>query len=194
MDQLQRELLQLLSLGHTNQNTIIKRLDKVVMQHGTNLLQKWRNFSNNDKNSFLHELVEQHMEEVMRHVLERYELDVNVRRTSDGLTPYRLALKNGDNRICDLLKKYGASDDVSAEDNSQWLSDEDREKAMNIVWMDLEMTSIETPEILECAVIITDKDLNELERSKVSFMFLYSLSPREDLQKGIMHIRDVAIL
>ena len=37
---------------------------------------------------------------------------------------------------------------------------------MNIVWIDLEMTSIENPEILECAVIITDKDLRELERGK----------------------------
>jgi oligoribonuclease (3'-5' exoribonuclease) len=57
-----------------------------------------------------------------------------------------------------------------------WLSDDDKGKALNIVWMDLEMTSIENPEILECAVIITDKNLVELEKSKSSGYFPEMLS------------------
>jgi oligoribonuclease len=44
---------------------------------------------------------------------------------------------------------------------------ETRERMDNLVWLDFELTSlpIEDPDILECAVIITDKNLNEIERS-----------------------------
>ena len=56
-----------------------------------------------------------------------------------------------------------------------------RESILNIVWLDtgktdpylvgilsifLELTSLHDPHILECAVIITDRNLNELERGQ----------------------------
>jgi hypothetical protein len=76
--------------------------------------------------------------------------------------------------MCDLLQELGATETMT-EDVSKWSPDEDRERAMNIVWVDLEMTSIENPQILECAVIITDKDLKELERGKSFFIFILVL-------------------
>ncbi|CAF1593294.1 unnamed protein product [Rotaria sp. Silwood1] len=163
MDQLNRELLKLLSLGNANQNSIIKRFDEVAKKFGTYSLVKWRDLSNNKKNSLLHELVDRKLPDVLHHVVRNYELDINIRRGSDGLTPLQLASLNKDQLMCNLLKQLGASE-IETEDVSRWLSDEDKEKSMNIVWIDLEMTSIEEPEILECAVIITDKDLRELDR------------------------------
>jgi hypothetical protein len=35
-----------------------------------------------------------------------------------------------------------------------------------MIWLDLELTDLEDPEVLECMVIITDKDLNEVRRVK----------------------------
>lgn len=57
-------------------------------------------------------------------------------------------------------------------DVARWSANADKEKARNIVWLDLEMTSLEDPEILECAVIITDKDLNELVQSELSIILI----------------------
>ncbi|CAF3151772.1 unnamed protein product [Rotaria sp. Silwood2] len=162
MDQFNRELLKLLSLGNDNQNSIIRRLDDLAKQFGTIMLGKWRNLSNN-KNSLLHELVERKLDDVLHYAMGKYELDINVRRGSDGLTPFQLASVNNDQTMCNLLKQLGANA-IQTEDVSKWSPDADREKSMNIVWIDLEMTSIEEPEILECAVIITDKDLQVLDR------------------------------
>jgi hypothetical protein len=86
-----------------------------------------------------------------------------------------LAIQNKSAEISTVLKELGA-DDILTEDVGAWLSDDDKGKALNIVWMDLEMTSIENPEILECAVIITDKNLVELEKSKSSGYFPEMLS------------------
>ncbi len=164
MNQLQSELLKVLLLDQTNQKSMIKRLDDLYRNYGAINIRKWRNIPNN-KNTLLHELVEKELPEVIRHVVLKYEFDINIRRDTDGLTPLKLALQNDSTEICELLIELGAKD-IETEDVSTWLSDEDKGKAMNIVWVDLEMTSIETPEILECAVIITDKDLHELATGK----------------------------
>ncbi|CAF1645437.1 unnamed protein product [Rotaria magnacalcarata] len=163
MDQLNRALLKLLELGKNKQNSMIKRLDDAARDFGFINLTKWRNVSNDTKNSLVHELVERNLHEVIYHAITVLKLDINVRRGSDGLTPLQIATNAGDHQMCDLLKQLGASK-VQSEDASSFLSDEDREKSMNIVWLDLEMTSIVEPEILECAVIITDKNFQILDK------------------------------
>jgi hypothetical protein len=173
MNQLQPELLKLLLMGKTNETNIIKRLDDLYRRFGCLQIEKWRHMTNN-KNSLLHELVEKEMLEVVRHIVLEQHFDINIRRDSDGLTPLQLASENDNSEMCDLLKELGAKD-IQTEDVSQWSPDEDREKSLNIVWLDLEMTSIEDPEILECAVIITDKDLNELAAGTSFFIFLSTL-------------------
>jgi ankyrin repeat protein len=172
MNQLQPELLKTLALGKNNQTSIIKRLDQLYRQFGVLNIEKWRHISNK-KNSLLHALVEKELPEVVSHIISEHKFDVNIRRDSDGLTPLQLAAENGNLEICELLKELGA-ENIETEDVSQWSPDEDREKALNIIWLDLEMTSIEEPEILECAVIITDKDLHELAQGKSSFIFMQS--------------------
>ncbi len=69
------------------------------------------------------------------------------------------------------LKKLGTIEAQMA-DVARWSANADKEKDSNIVWLDLEMTSLKDPEILECAIIITDKDLNELVRSKLSIILI----------------------
>jgi len=58
---------------------------------------------------------------------------------------------------------------IQKEDLSQLPKDQGQQHPMNIVWLDLEMTSLEHPQIIECGVIITDKDLRELERRRSSY-------------------------
>jgi len=169
MNQLNGELLKLLTLDKMNQQKIIKRLDDLFVKFGTFNIEKWRNLSNK-KNTLLHELVERDLSDVIRHVVQNYQVDINIQRDTDQLTPFQLALENKNTEMCNLLKELGA-EEILTVDVSKWPLDEDREKSMNIAWVDLEMTSIENPEILECAVIITDKDLRELERGKLIFGF-----------------------
>ncbi len=166
MKQLQTELIQLLLLGKDNQRSIIKRLDELIIKYGMLKIQSWRNFSNRKKNTLLHELVEMELLDVVRHFLKKNKFNINIKRESDGITPFQLAIQNQNIEMCNLLKQFGA-DQIETEDAKN------KENKMNIVWLDLEMTSLEDPEILECAVIITDKDLNELERCKSScFIFI----------------------
>jgi hypothetical protein len=169
MNQLNGELLKLFTLGKMNQQKIIERLDDLFVKFGTFKIEKWRNLSNK-KNTLLHELVERDLSDIIRHVVQNYQVDINIQRDTDQLTPFQLALENNNTEMCSLLKELGAEEILNV-DVAKLLLDEDRGKSMNIAWVDLEMTSIENPEILECAVIITDKDLRELERGKLIIGF-----------------------
>ncbi|CAF1241311.1 unnamed protein product [Adineta steineri] len=163
MQQLNDEIEKLFRISNKHQDSFIKRLDDLYRKFGTVSMEKWRNRTNNKNNSLLHELVEKDMPDVIEHVIREYKFDINIRRDKDGVTPLDLASVNENSNICDLLERLGATN-VQREDVSKWSSDEEKEKSMNIVWLDLEMTSIEDPHILECAVIITDKHLRELTR------------------------------
>ncbi len=176
MNQLHTELLKVIALGKSNQNSVIRRLEKLYEEFGSLNMQKWRNTSNKS-NSLLHESVDREMPEVIQHLVEVRKFDIDVRRGSDGLTPLQLASENQNSEITALLVQLGAGD-IQTEDVSTWLSDDDKKKALNIVWVDLEMTSLEDPDIIECAVIITDKDLHVLDESKYfwrmdKLIFLY---------------------
>jgi hypothetical protein len=58
-------------------------------------------------------------------------------------------------------------DQTLTETSEQFSRNKSNDQFLNIVWIDLEFTSFENPQILECAVIITDKDLHEIQRSKI---------------------------
>ncbi|CAF4822920.1 unnamed protein product, partial [Rotaria magnacalcarata] len=70
---------------------MIKRLDDAARDFGFINLTKWRNVSNDTKNSLVHELVERNLHEVIYHAITVLKLDINVRRGSDGLTPLQIA-------------------------------------------------------------------------------------------------------
>jgi ankyrin repeat protein len=174
MNELQSNLLRLLSKGKNKQDFIIEQIDKLILDSGLKQITKWRNSSNEKKNPLLHELVERELINVVSHVVEKYAFDVNLKRETDGITAFQVAFEKGDSKMCDLLKKIGATE-ILVEDVSSWEKDKEKEKEqlMNIVWLDLEMTCFENPEILECAVIITDKDLNPLAQRKLSPVFIF---------------------
>ena len=146
-----------------NIGDMIRHLDDLIIQYRS-VIERWQN-SQNKNNSLLHELVEKQLLAVIEHIVRKHRLNINIRRTSDGLTPLQLASSKHDSQMCKKLKELGA-EEVLVEDVSKWNLNGDGKKGVNIVWIDLEMTSLEDPEILECAMIITDKDLNPLKEGK----------------------------
>ena len=142
-----------------------EEFDKIFEEFQPRLVNAWRNLSNGTKNTLLHELVEHNCLDVVRHLISKYQLRTFFKRESDGLTPLQLAHEKNYSQMKDLLMEF-TDDKTSNEINEQSLTKEEKEKMMNIVWMDLEFSSFENPQILECAVIITDKDLQQIERSK----------------------------
>lgn len=161
MHNLSKELEKLF-MKKTSEAYIIQQLDELIQQYGHIQIETWRNFSNMKKNSLLHELVDKQYYDVMLYIVPKFNLKTFIKRESDGLTPFELAHGHQDWKMCNLLLEFSDKDTYE-----QFVVKKQKDKLMNIVWMDLEFTSFDDPKILECAVIITDKDLKELERSKL---------------------------
>jgi len=91
---------------------------------------------------------------------------VNEQRPGDGCSPLHLAAWSKHDEMMALLVELGADPGLTNKygevpDQTLFKS----MKAHNLIWLDLELTDLENPEILECAVIITDKELNEIARA-----------------------------
>ncbi|CAF0767591.1 unnamed protein product [Adineta steineri] len=164
MKDLNKKLEKLLK-SKISENNIIKELDEIFDEFNVRQVNSWRNLSNKTKNTLLHELVDKNYLEVVRHVISKYQLRTFFKRESDGLTPIDLAKLNEDWDMWDLLIEFD-DDKTIKETYDQFAIKQQKDKMMNIVWMDLEFTSFQNPKILECAVIITDKDLNEIQRKQ----------------------------
>ena len=158
------ELLNVLKMKGRDPKDINQRVDEIYRRYGFENIERWRNQSNK-KNTFLHELVEAKMAETIQHIVTVHKFPINTERNQDRLTAYGLAIQNNYKEVCKVMEDLGA-EEIETVDVNQWSADEDKEKSMNMVWVDLEMTSIEDPKILECAVIITDKDLKELDSAE----------------------------
>jgi len=174
MNNLNKEFGQLLKKPR-DETYIIQQLDELIKQYGVGKIDSWRNMSKPTRNCLLHEFVLKQYYDVIRHMLSNYHFKSSIKRESDHLTPFELAFDNGDWKMCDLLMEF-CDDKLYSDSYEQFASKIHRNKSMNLVWLDLEMTSLINPKILECAVIITDKDLNELGRR---MFFVYLLMNRE---------------
>jgi oligoribonuclease len=96
-------------------------------------------------------------------------VDMNEPRSSDQCTPLHLSAWTKNDTLIELLidlgcdktlkNKYGEDCDALVKNAA---------KRSNIVFLDLELTNLPSvlpaPDILEIAVVVTDKNLNELER------------------------------
>ena len=153
-----------------NQDKFVTILNEILHKFGRVTLEKWYDNKTPKKNSLLHELVEYEMTDAIRLVVTDYKFNINIERMSDRMTPCELAAKDGKEEICDLLVDLGAKV-ARAEGSSTWRSDDEKLNSMNIIWLDLEMTSLEAPEIMECAVIITDPNLKPLEKGMCASRF-----------------------
>ncbi|CAF0910802.1 unnamed protein product, partial [Didymodactylos carnosus] len=167
-----------------NEQAMINALDALVKDFGQKEVQTWRNQSTKHKHSLILELILTWHTQLVRHAVEKYKFDLNVQRESDDNTPLHLCGWYQKAEMFALLIELGA--DTTLKNKYDELAaglNEYQQKAMNIVWLDtgkvffycrhqslitiipiLELTSLDDPHILECAIIITDKDLNELER------------------------------
>ncbi len=148
------------------ESLIIEKIDELYDEFSIRQVNAWRNLSNRTKNTLLHELVEKDYLDVVRHVISKYKLRTFFKRESDGLTPLELAQFNRNEEMSHLLIQF-RDDQTLTETSEQFSRNKSNDQFLNIVWIDLEFTSFENPQILECAVIITDKDLHEIQRSKI---------------------------
>ncbi|CAF0976606.1 unnamed protein product [Rotaria sp. Silwood1] len=162
MQKLNKELAKLLNERHL-ESSLTERLDNLIKRYGVIQIEAWRNMSDGTKNTLLHELVCRQCLDIIRYIVPKFNLNVSITRETDKMTPFELAHSLQDWKMCNLLLELG-DDKTSTNTYDQYAMKKQKDKMMNIVWIDLEFTSFDNPEVLECAVIITDKDLNELER------------------------------
>lgn len=137
-----------------DEDELVEALDEIIDKFGVGQVKAWRNLSNGTKNTLLHEFVEGNQREAVRHLIEKYEFRTFFTRESDNKTPLEVAEKQRNWPMRDLIIELGGENRPRKENH------------LNIVWMDLEFTSFDDPQILECAVIITDRNLQVIERSE----------------------------
>ncbi|CAM4827045.1 unnamed protein product [Rotaria magnacalcarata] len=163
-DLVQNGLETILSQDINDEVSVIDQIEKLIKKFGIKKIEAWRN-SVKTRNTLLHELVEKKCPNVIQYLLVEYNLDRTVHREADGKTPIELAQAKGYDDIVDALGEFDENKSI-AETPDDDESEPSKKNRMNIVWIDLEMTSIEHPKIMECAVIITDKNMNEIERAQ----------------------------
>lgn len=156
------------------QHEYVTALRKLGDEHGMRHLALWVNQRTRYKNGLLHTFVLKSLTEVVRFLLEEVGCDINSQRTGDGSTACHLACFFQKKNIVLLLLRHNP--DLTLCDHKNVpaaVIKAVEEKFYNIAWVDLELTDLpevlfddenEKPEVLECAVIITDRNLVELGR------------------------------
>ncbi|CAF1342081.1 unnamed protein product [Didymodactylos carnosus] len=156
MSELNEELLILLKIKDSEQEFKTK-FDELVQKYSLDRIVQWEN----KKSNFIHELVLTWQLNLVKDLSERYNLNINLQHRKDLCTPIHLASWHKNVEMYELLRNLGADRTIKNK-----YCELPGESILNIIWLDLELTSLHDPQILECAVIITDKDLNELERGQ----------------------------
>lgn len=175
------DVASILEKGKADQQGMITDLDNFLQKNDPELLEKWQ-APTKKKNPLLHQLVEMGCYDVLKHAVERYNINPKIYRTTDGLSLLKfMKKKKAPPELIDYFEKIIAAkraeskddDDDEDSDGDDKATDpeesdtgDDKTHKMNIVWMDLEMTSIDEPKVMECAVIITDRRLEELARGR----------------------------
>lgn len=137
-------------------------LDLLVADYGVEAAKEWRG-STKHAHTLLHELV--YKPEAIEHAVAGLGFDMNLSRSSDGCTPMHLAVWQKQYETLEVLRKLGADSTIKnkyGETVTELIRV--RDSCSNIVWLDLELASLDDPTILECAVIITNAQLEELGR------------------------------
>ncbi|CAF0766337.1 unnamed protein product [Adineta steineri] len=157
----------LLSMKSTDEQAIIEALDQLVKDFGVDEVQRWYQPQSKHKNLLIHEFVRMGLMKTIEHAVKDLGFNINAKRESDGNTSLHLARWYKKPDVSELFQILGA--DITIVNNYGEVVeglDQLKEKMMNIIWLDTELKSLDDPHILECAVIITDKHLKELERGQ----------------------------
>lgn len=148
----------------------LSALPVLVASEGVDKISQWRDATKH-KHRLVHVATVKDYTRVLELLLAAG-FDLNAQRDSDQCTALHLAIFYKKPRTASLLKKLGV--DTTLQNSYGESCDAKYEKLaetmQNIIWLDLELTSgfyDSTPaRILEAAIIITDKDLNELGRGQ----------------------------
>ena len=179
----EQRLLALFQTKATDEDPIIETLDKLVQEFGRDKVQQWFQGQSKNQNHLIHEFVRVGWGKTLEHAVKDLGFDMNVQRQYDKNTALHLAKWYKRPEMAELLLRLGADPTIKNKyDEAPEGLDELKEQMANIIWLDtgscrsfrhrafhlfrLELTSLDDPHILECAVIITDKNLKELERGQ----------------------------
>uniref|UniRef100_A0A0G4G2M4 Exonuclease domain-containing protein n=1 Tax=Chromera velia CCMP2878 TaxID=1169474 RepID=A0A0G4G2M4_9ALVE len=128
-------------------------------ENGKEKIQKWRS-ADKHKASLIHLAASKDKDEVCKWLVKEAGCDVNAQRESDQGTALHLSIWFGSEKATKVLKDLGADLDLkNAYEETAHDMHSKMEKYKNIVWLDLELTSLDDPKILELAVCVTKKDL-----------------------------------
>jgi len=120
----------------------------------------------------IHFAVSKNYADVVKQMVSKHGFDVNTPRDGDLCTPMHLAMWSKKGDVIETLSGLGA--DLTLKNIYGEACDNDYaafiDSKNNIIWLDLELTHaprrVDVGEILEAAVIVTDKDLKELGRGQ----------------------------
>lgn len=168
---LEDDMLALLAL---DEQSLVEELSKLINVHGKDAIEAWKDGRSKHKHRLVHVAASKNMARLLE-TLQGLGFDINTQRDSDSCTPLHLALFYKKPKAIKTLHKLGADITIKnsyGEDCSKkyetFVASFD-----NIIWLDLEMTNGfyggPGAKILEAAIIITDKDLNELDRGQWVF-------------------------
>mmetsp|Transcript_27265 Transcript_27265/g.45440 ORF Transcript_27265/g.45440 Transcript_27265/m.45440 type:complete len:346 (+) Transcript_27265:17-1054(+) len=163
----------LMDLVAMNEEQWLQEIPKLIEAHGQTALSSWRNACNKHKHRLVHTAASKDFVFALK-LLAECGFDVNVQRESDQCTPLHLAIFYKKKRAADVLKTLGADSTLKNSYGESCDSKYEKlaESMQNLLFLDLELTSgfydseEERPRILEVALIVTDKDLNELGRGQ----------------------------
>ena len=158
-----------MALHASEEDAWLSAMPTLIETHGLEVLSAWRDDRTKHKHKLVHTAAAKCFVEVLK-AMAALGFDMNVQRDSDQCTPLHLAIFYKKPQAIAALKELGA--DASLKNSYGESCDAKYEKLaesmLNIVFLDLELThghyDVEPARILEVAVVVTDKDLNELGR------------------------------
>lgn len=152
-------------------------LSDLVAAHGKDVLESWKD-STKHRHRLIHLAVARNYSKAVTNMVEVHGFDVNIARDSDQCTPMHLAMFYKKAATIDALRGLGP--DLTLKNKYSESCDAKYaayiESFHNIIFLDLELThghyeglpggtrEGQVAEILEVAVVITNKDLEELGR------------------------------
>lgn len=160
-----------LEVSKSDASGCIVALEAVITKYCVDDVKSWRR-AGKHPNTLIHELVsKKYGGPVVDWLVTTYKFDINAHRTSDLCTPLHLAAWTENDAVVGLLLRLGANPALKnkyGEDSAELVAAV--KKKENMVWLDLELTHLPKDgpsenSILECAVVITDKDLNEVRKA-----------------------------
>eukprot|EP00927_Polykrikos_kofoidii_P004836 TRINITY_DN11907_c0_g1_i1.p1 TRINITY_DN11907_c0_g1~~TRINITY_DN11907_c0_g1_i1.p1 ORF type:complete len:413 (+),score=61.21 TRINITY_DN11907_c0_g1_i1:55-1293(+) len=169
-----------------NSPAFIEATKEWVARFGKHAVEQWRESKSKHRHSLVHLAAAKDLTDYLRFLgSEPLNFNVNVPRQSDGCTPLHVAVWYKKLQAANVLS-YELNADVTVKNNYGEDCSADYQKLVdsyqNLIFLDLEMSASfynwaardppdtseanSPPRILEAAVIVTDKDLNELGRGE----------------------------